>query len=72
MATNEGCQRIGGMGGITVGAVEDYLYSMLPARGEVLTEIESEAARNKVADCRPGRGACAFSTGVDYSCEDGF
>ena len=36
------------MGGITVGAVEDYLYSMLPARDEVLTEIESEAARNKV------------------------
>ena len=36
------------MGGITVGPVEDYLYSMLPARDEVLTEIESEAAKNKV------------------------
>jgi predicted O-methyltransferase YrrM len=36
------------MGGITVEPVEDYLYSMLPARDEVLTEIESEAAKNKV------------------------
>jgi predicted O-methyltransferase YrrM len=36
------------MGGITVNAVEDYLYSMLPPRDEVLTEIEDEAARNKV------------------------
>ena len=33
------------MGGITVGAVEDYLYSLLPARDEVLTEIEAEAAK---------------------------
>ena len=36
------------MGGITVGAVEDYLYSMLPARDEVLEEIEKEAEKNKV------------------------
>ena len=36
------------MGGITVGAVEDYLYSLLPPRDEVLTEMETEAARCEV------------------------
>jgi caffeoyl-CoA O-methyltransferase len=36
------------MGGITVPEVEDYLYAMLPARDEVLTEIEADAAKNKV------------------------
>jgi predicted O-methyltransferase YrrM len=36
------------MGGITVGAVEDYLYSLLPPRDEVLTEMEMEAARREV------------------------
>jgi len=36
------------MGGITVGAVEDYLYSMLPARDEVLAEMEAEAAEHGV------------------------
>jgi caffeoyl-CoA O-methyltransferase len=36
------------MGGITVSAVEDYLYSMLPPRDEVLTEIEAEAATRKI------------------------
>jgi len=36
------------MGGITVGPVEDYVYSMLPARDDVLNEIEQEAATNKV------------------------
>jgi caffeoyl-CoA O-methyltransferase len=36
------------MGGITADAVEDYLYSMLPARDEVLAEIEAEAARRDI------------------------
>ncbi|PYX37621.1 MAG: O-methyltransferase [Acidobacteria bacterium] len=36
------------MGGITVDAVEDYLYSLLPPRDEVLTEMETEAARCEV------------------------
>jgi len=36
------------MGGITVSAVEDYLYSMLPPREEVLAEIEAEAAKRKI------------------------
>ncbi len=36
------------MGGITVGPVEDYLYSLLPPQDDVLTEMETEAARRKV------------------------
>ncbi len=36
------------MGGITVGPVEDYVYSLLPARDEVLSEMEEEAAANRV------------------------
>lgn len=36
------------MGGITVPEVEDYLYAVLPARDEVLTEMEADAAKNKV------------------------
>ncbi|MGO9126625.1 MAG: O-methyltransferase [Terriglobales bacterium] len=36
------------MGGITAGPVEDYLYSMLPSRDEVLSEIESEAAKRDI------------------------
>ncbi|MBV8052446.1 MAG: O-methyltransferase [Acidobacteriaceae bacterium] len=36
------------MGGITADAVEDYLYSAIPARDEVLTEMEADAARNDV------------------------
>jgi predicted O-methyltransferase YrrM len=36
------------MGGITVEAVEDYLYSVLPPRDEVLAEMEAEAAKNRI------------------------
>ena len=41
------------MGGITVGEVEDYLYGMLPPRDEVLTEMEVDASKNKVAIVGP-------------------
>ena len=44
------------MGGITVGLVEDYLYSLLPPRDEVLTEIETEAARRKIPIVGPAVG----------------
>jgi caffeoyl-CoA O-methyltransferase len=44
------------MGGITVGPVEDYLYSMLPPRDEVLTEIEAEAAKRKIPIVGPAVG----------------
>jgi len=36
------------MGGITTGPVEDYLYALLPARDEVLAEMEEEAARRDI------------------------
>ena len=36
------------MGGITVGPVEDYLYSLLPPRDEVLAEMENEAVQRRV------------------------
>jgi caffeoyl-CoA O-methyltransferase len=36
------------MGGITVPEVEDYLYSLLPPRDEVLTEMEEVAARQEI------------------------
>lgn len=41
------------MGGITVGEVEDYLYAMLPPRDEVLSEMEVDASKNKVAIVGP-------------------
>ena len=36
------------MGGITTPEVEDYLYAMLPARDEVLAEMEAHASKNNV------------------------
>jgi len=36
------------MGGITAEPVEDYLYSLIPPRDEVLAEMEAEAAKRNV------------------------
>jgi caffeoyl-CoA O-methyltransferase len=44
------------MGGITVSAVEDYLYNMLPPRDEVLSEMEAEAAQKKIPIVGPAVG----------------
>lgn len=44
------------MGGITAGPVEDYLYSMLPPRDEVLSEIEVEASQRKIPIVGPAVG----------------
>lgn len=44
------------MGGITVPEVEDYLYAMLPARDEVVTEMEAEAARDGLPIVGPAVG----------------
>jgi predicted O-methyltransferase YrrM len=44
------------MGGITVGAVEDYLYSTLPPRDEVLAEMEALAAESKIPIVGPAVG----------------
>jgi caffeoyl-CoA O-methyltransferase len=44
------------MGGITEAPVEDYLYAMLPARDEVLSEMESLAAEKDVPIVGPAVG----------------
>jgi predicted O-methyltransferase YrrM len=44
------------MGGITVSPVEDYLYSLLPARDEVLAEMEAEAASRDIPIVGPAVG----------------
>jgi predicted O-methyltransferase YrrM len=44
------------MGGITVEAVEDYLYSMLPPRDEVLAEMEELAAKRRIPIVGPAVG----------------
>ena len=52
------------MGGITVPEVEDYLYAMLPARDEVLTEMEADAARNKVSIVGPAVARVLYQLAV--------
>jgi len=44
------------MSGITAGPVEDYLYSMLPPRDEVLMQMEAEAAKRKIPIVGPAVG----------------
>jgi caffeoyl-CoA O-methyltransferase len=44
------------MGGITVDAVEDYLYTLLPPRDEILVEIEAEAAKRNIPIVGPAVG----------------
>ena len=53
------------MGGITVGAVEDYIYSLLPARDEVLTEIEAEAAKRNIPIVGPAVGRILYQLATD-------
>jgi caffeoyl-CoA O-methyltransferase len=52
------------MGGITAGPVEDYLYSILPPRDEVLREMEAEAARNDVPIVGPAVGRVLYQLAV--------
>jgi caffeoyl-CoA O-methyltransferase len=52
------------MGGITVPEVEDYLYSMLPPRDEVLAEMEAEAARNDVPIVGPAVARVLYQLAV--------
>ena len=48
------------MGGITESPVEDYLYSILPARDPVLTEIEAEAAKRDIPIVGPVVGRVLY------------
>lgn len=52
------------MGGITVPAVEDYVYSLLPARDEVLTGIEAEAAKRDIPIVGPAVGRILYQLAV--------
>jgi caffeoyl-CoA O-methyltransferase len=52
------------MGGITVPEVEDYVYAMLPARDEVLTEMEADAARNGVSIVGPAVARVLYQLAV--------
>ena len=42
--------------GITAGPVEDYLYSVLPPRDEVLAQMEAEAIKRKIPIVGPAVG----------------
>jgi predicted O-methyltransferase YrrM len=48
------------MSGITTGPVEEYLYSMLPPRDEVLAEIEAEATKRKIPIVGPAVGRILY------------
>jgi predicted O-methyltransferase YrrM len=43
-------------GGITAPVVDDYLFSLLPARDEVLAEMEEEATKRKIPIVGPAVG----------------
>jgi caffeoyl-CoA O-methyltransferase len=48
------------MGGITQQPVEDYLYSLLPPRDEVIAEMEAEAAAKKIPIVGPAVARILF------------
>jgi predicted O-methyltransferase YrrM len=52
------------MGGITVAAVEDYLYSLLPPRDEVVAEMEAEATRDDVPIVGPAVARVLYQLAV--------
>jgi caffeoyl-CoA O-methyltransferase len=52
------------MGGITVPEVEDYLYSMLPPRDEVVAEMEAEATRDNVPIVGPAVARMLYQLAV--------
>ncbi|HEY7099523.1 MAG TPA: O-methyltransferase [Terriglobales bacterium] len=52
------------MGGITADPVEDYLYSCLPPRDEVLAEMEREAAAKKIPIVGPAVGRILYQLAV--------
>ncbi len=52
------------MGGITADAVEDYLYSLLPVRDEVLAEMEAEAAKRQIPIVGPAVARILYQLAV--------
>ena len=56
MAENSAAQDRWRMGGVTVDAVDDYIYSILPERDAVLREMEDVAAERKIPIVGPAVG----------------
>jgi caffeoyl-CoA O-methyltransferase len=52
------------MGGITVEGVEDYIYSLLPPRDEVLAEMEAEATKHKIPIIGPAVARVIYQLAV--------
>jgi caffeoyl-CoA O-methyltransferase len=52
------------MAGVTVPEVEDYLYSMLPPRDEVLAEMEVEADKNEIGIVGPAVARVLYQLAV--------
>lgn len=52
------------MGGITVPEVEDYLYSLLPPRDQVLAEMEAEATRDDIPIIGPAVARVLYQLAV--------
>ena len=60
------------MGGVTVGDVDDYVYSLLPARDEVLADMEEEATRNNVPIVGPAVGRVFYQLAMISSAKTVF
>ena len=56
MAQNSAAQARWRMGGVTAGPVDDYIYSILPERDDVLREMEDVAAQRKIPIVGPAVG----------------
>src|SRR5438552_828832 len=52
------------MHGITAAPVEDYLYSLLPSRDEVLTAMEAEAAKRNIPIVGPAVGRILYQLAI--------
>ena len=64
MAQNSATQARWRIGGVTVDAVDDYIYSLLPERDAVLREMEDVAAERKIPIVGPAVGRLFHQLGV--------
>src|SRR5436189_2290978 len=60
------------MHGITAAPVEDYLYSLLPSRDEVLTAIEAQAAKRNIPIVGPAVARILHQLAVMTNAKTGF
>ena len=57
--------------GITAGPVEDYLYSVLPPRDEVLAQMEAEAIKRNIPIVGPAVGRFLHQLALILRRQDG-